>query len=32
MYPMDYLLVVNLAAPFSAGSTYRALNGWILGE
>jgi hypothetical protein len=28
MYPMDYLLMVNLTAPVSAGSTYSVLNGW----
>ena len=29
---MDYLLVVNLTAPFSAGSTYSALNDWMVSE
>jgi len=32
MYPMGCLLMVNLTAPVSAGSTYRALNGWMVGE
>jgi len=32
MYPLGYLLVVNLTAPVNAGSTYSALNGRMVGE
>ena len=29
---MDYLLMVYLTAPVSAGTTYSALNGGMVGE